>query len=73
MATSHYAGVVTSFLEAQNIKFVTKNKNAPNVPQARGIENFWALCKAEYSKLPKAPKSRRGFLTVWRNISKRIA
>lgn len=64
---------MTSFLTAENVDFVPKVKNAPNVPQARGIERFWALCKAEYSKRPNPPKNLRGFTTVWRNISRKVA
>lgn len=42
MATCHYASIVTDYLEKANIEFVQKKQNAPNVPQARGIERFWA-------------------------------
>ena len=73
MASAHYANKVTSFLNDSNIEFVQKSKNAPNVPQARGIERFWALCKAEYSKRQNPPKSLRGLASVWRNISKSVA
>jgi len=73
MATAHYSQKVTSSLKAENVEFIPKSKNAPNVPQARGIEKFWALCKAEYSKRSSPPKSIRGFATVWKNISKKVA
>jgi transposase len=32
------------------LEFIAKNENAPNVPQARPIEKFWAICKAKYKK-----------------------
>ena len=35
-------------------------KNSPNVPQARGIEKFWASCKV-------------GFTRVWKRISAEVA
>ncbi len=73
MATAHYSHKVTSYLKTEKLEFVEKSKNAPNVPQARGIERFWALCKAEYAKRPTPPKSLRGFKTVWRNISQNVA
>lgn len=44
-------------------EFVEKTKNAPNLPQASGIEKFWALCKAEYTKrsmLTKYSEVRNG-------------
>ena len=53
MASAHYADKVISFLNDSRIEFVQKSKNAPNVPQARGIEQFWELCKTEYSKVTK--------------------
>ncbi len=61
MATSHYTTKVTTFLKEQNVEFMAKTKTALNVPQARGIERFWA------------PKTLRGFEMVWRNISRKVA
>ena len=43
MASSHYAKDTTNWLESQNIEFVKKWHNPPNVPQARPIETFWAI------------------------------
>ena len=40
MATSHYTKEVIEYLRLQNIEFIPKSDNAPNVPQARGIEKF---------------------------------
>lgn len=40
LASAHYAGSCVSWME-DNINFVAKNMNPPNVPQARPIENFW--------------------------------
>ncbi|CAF5166545.1 unnamed protein product, partial [Rotaria magnacalcarata] len=31
------------WLHEQNIKFVPKQDNPPNVPQARPIEDFWSI------------------------------
>lgn len=61
LATSHYTQPVASFLESKKIEFVRKNENAPNLPQARPIERYWALCKREYSKLDSMPKTLRQF------------
>jgi transposase len=49
LATPHYAKIVTDHLTDENIDFVQKKENPPNVPQARGIEEFWSLCKQRYS------------------------
>ena len=45
LASSHYADDVISFLEAKNINFVPTVRNPPNVPDARPIEDFWAILK----------------------------
>jgi len=41
LASSHYANEVIAFLDSNNIKYVPKVKNPPNVPEARPIEDFW--------------------------------
>ena len=40
LATSHYAKDCLTWM-SENINFVPKDMNPPNVPQARPIENFW--------------------------------
>jgi hypothetical protein len=45
LASSHYAKDVIAFLETENINYVPKVKNPPNVPEARPIEDFWAVLK----------------------------
>lgn len=69
MATSHYAKEVTA---AESVEFVPKKDNAPNVPQCRPIEKFWAICKARYSKLTRKPKTIEGFTSKWTKISQRL-
>jgi hypothetical protein len=61
MKTSHYAKLVIDYLVTKNVDFVSKSENAPNVPQARGIEKFWALCKSTYGRRQMVPKSVRDF------------
>ncbi|CAF3544917.1 unnamed protein product [Rotaria socialis] len=43
LPSSHYANKTTRWLHEQNIKFVPKQDNPPNVPQARPIEDFWSI------------------------------
>lgn len=43
LASSHYARATLDWLEAHHVPYVPRNDNPPNVPQARPIENFWAL------------------------------
>lgn len=45
LASCHYAKKTLNWLTEQNIPFVPKKDNPPNVPQARPIENFWAVLK----------------------------
>lgn len=73
MVTSHYSHKVMAYLKIENLDFVEKSQDAPNVPQARDIERFWALCKAEYPKLSKPLKSLRKIATRWRIISRKVA
>lgn len=73
MATCHYATEVTRYLESEEIDFVRKEKNAPNVPQARGIEMFWSLCKKQYKKRSEKPKSIKAFKQRWTRLSKEVA
>lgn len=45
LATSHYAHETITLLESLEIPFVPKDKNPPNCPQIRPIEQFWAILK----------------------------
>lgn len=73
LASSHYAKNVVTFLEGENINFVGKSKNTPNLPQARPIEKFWALCKRKYKERGIAAKNIVGFRRIWQNISRKVA
>lgn len=73
MATSHYAGVCTQFLDGEGVDYVAKGDNAPNVPQARPIEKFWSLCKTQYKRRKVGAKSLSSFKRIWRNISRTVA
>jgi transposase len=46
-ASAHYAKATLDFLTANNIPVVTNDKNPPNLPQARPIENVWSHLKRE--------------------------
>ena len=45
LASAHYAKDTVAWMN-ENVNFVAKNINPPNVPQARPIENFWG-CLAQ--------------------------
>lgn len=49
LASSHYAKKTLEWMSENNIKFVPKCANPPNIPKARPIENFWTLlCQKVY-------------------------
>jgi hypothetical protein len=73
MATSHYAVIVRDWLRESDITFVEKQRNAPNVPQARPIEKYWSACKAEYKKREKPAKSLSSFKRIWCGASQKVA
>lgn len=43
LASCHYARATQNYLHQNNIPFVPRQDNPPNLPQARPIEDFWAL------------------------------
>jgi len=45
LASAHYSAYTLEFLKKQKIKFVPKELNPANVPEARPIENFWGDLK----------------------------
>lgn len=50
LASSHYARTTIDWLIRENINFVPKEANPPNVPKARPIEDFWGLLSKEVYK-----------------------
>lgn len=65
LATAHYTHAVLDALEAEGIEVVRKEHNPPNLPQARGIERYWALVKAEYRKRTTPPTNLTGFKRMY--------
>jgi len=72
MATCHYKKEVTDWLSLIGLDFISKNENAPNVPQARPIEKFWAICKAKYKKNNEKAEDIKNFRVIWRRISYKV-
>lgn len=73
LASVHYAKRVLEFLGQENIEFIPKSKNPPNLPQARPIEEFWSICKQEYSKRHMPPKNLTGFKRIWKKLAADVA
>lgn len=72
LATCHYTNDVIQFLKSQNIETVSKCENAPNLPQARPIEKYWALVKREYRRYHDNSKSLASFSKRWHLCSKKV-
>jgi hypothetical protein len=45
LASAHYANSVTDYFDEENIHFVAKSDNPPNVPECRPVEDFWSILK----------------------------
>ncbi|KAF2891708.1 hypothetical protein ILUMI_14465 [Ignelater luminosus] len=58
---------------AKKLNIPKSTHENPNVPQARGIEKFRALCKQRYSEQKNTPKNIGGFKRIWNKISKNVA
>lgn len=58
---------------SHSIEFVAKEKNAPNCPQARPHEQFWAICKERYGKRKQKAKDFISFKKIWSNLSQEMA
>lgn len=50
LAPAHYAKKVQNFLIEKKVNFVSKEDNPANIPEARPIEQFWAILKAAVYK-----------------------
>jgi hypothetical protein len=73
MSRVHYTNEVTDWLTSTGIDFLSWKENAPKVPQARPIEKFWALCKAQYKKRKTIAKNKNSFIRIWKNIASKVA
>jgi hypothetical protein len=72
MARPHYAAPVIDFLQKEGIPFVKWKENAPNVPQARPIERYWALCKRAYARANVASATLEDFVPRWESCAREV-
>lgn len=72
LASCHYAHETTTFMESNNIVFVAKDMNPPNVPQCRPIERYWALVKNMMKKTEQPAKGIENFKRKWKRASEKI-
>ena len=69
----HYANIGQDWLNNNGIEFVSKKGNVPNLPQARPLDQFWAICRRHYHKRSKVCQTHWNFKKVWTNISTTVA
>ncbi|KAF2897236.1 hypothetical protein ILUMI_08938 [Ignelater luminosus] len=73
MATCHYAVQCTEFLKENNVDFVIKVNNAPNTPQVRPIEKYWALLNREYANRKTPAKNLNSFRRIMQITSRKVS
>ncbi|KAG9508951.1 Myosin-M heavy chain, partial [Fragariocoptes setiger] len=61
MATYHYT--------SQNVEFIYKDENAPNLPQCRPIETYWGLVKRRMRRYKSSAKNKLSFMKRWSQCS----
>lgn len=72
LAPIHYSRASLDWFESNNIQIVPKTANPAAVPEDRPIERYWALCKRELKKEPKAAKDDKEFQYRWKRASGRV-
>lgn len=72
LAPAHYQKDVIAALRQNGINVVPKQKNPPNVPQARPIERYWCLVKAEYKRRKKPARGLTSFKRMFKNDSAKV-
>lgn len=73
LATAHYQKDVLAALQEYGIEVVPRNKNPPNIPQARPIERYWALVKQVYRGRKKPAKNLTSFKLMFNNDSRKVS
>lgn len=72
LAPIHYSRSALQWFEDNNIQLVPKTANPASVPEDRPIERYWALCKRELKKEPKAAVNDKEFKYRWKRASSRV-
>lgn len=72
LASCHYAKTTLEFMTVNNIAFVPKNMNPPNVPQCRPIERYWALVKNKLRMTGQTVTDEKQFLKMYNKESRKV-
>ena len=73
LAPVHYSKTAQQWFVNNNVEVVPKAANPPSIPEDRPIEKYWALCKRELKKEPKAARNDEDFKYRWNRASSRIS
>ena len=73
LAPIHYSKTAQQWFVDNDVQVVPKEANPPCVPEDRPIERYWALCKRELKKEPKAAKNDEEFKYRWKRASARVS
>jgi hypothetical protein len=75
LAPAHYAKDALNFIKGNDINFVPKDMNPPNVPQCHPIERSWALVQAilDTSKKGDVAKNQKDFQRKWTEASQKVS
>ncbi|XP_017464756.1 PREDICTED: uncharacterized protein LOC108358113 [Rhagoletis zephyria] len=73
LAPAHYANITQKWFEDNNVHYVRKDLNPPNVPELRPIERYWALMKAKLLKMGKPTKTISEIKRMWRTASLKVS
>lgn len=73
LAPIHYSRAAVQWFEDNDVLLVPKTANPAAVPEDRPIERYWALCKRELKKEPKAAKTDKDFRYRWKRASSRVS
>lgn len=73
LASAHYARSTLKLLDDNNIEYVKKDFNPPNVPQCRPIERYWAIIKSKLRKSGAVAHDKKEFIEKWKNAANNIS
>jgi len=72
LASVHYSRKTRNWLEANNVSYVAKDMNPPNVPELRPIERYWSVLNEKLRNDGRITKSDADFSRILRKVSGQI-
>lgn len=72
LASCHYSNASISWFRRNEIDFIPREMNPPNVPEFRPIEKFWAISKRKLKATRWTIKNEKNMLQVWNQAVAKI-